>query len=167
MTATQVEILENQTNPLDLLEQVAEIHDWPSDRLSEEELLICAPGSWCHYQLTITYRADLESLHIAAAFDLHVPKSKRTDACMLVARINEQLWLGHFDLWSDAGTLIFRHGLILSGNADVTPEQCEGLIDIATEACERYYPSFQFLIWAGKKPEEALAAALFETQGHA
>ena len=167
MTATQLEITDIPSNPLDLLEQVAELHDWPADRLSDEELLICTPGSWCHYQITITYRGELESLHVAAAFDMRVPKAKISDACVLVARINEQLWLGHFDLWSDSGSLIFRHGLTLAGGAGVTPEQCEGLMEIAVEACERYYPCFQFLMWAGKKPEEALAAALFETQGHA
>ena len=41
------------------------------------------------------------------------------------------------------------------------------LLKAALEACERYYQSFQFVVWAGKSPEDALAATLFETQGHA
>jgi hypothetical protein len=28
----------------------------------------------------------------------------------LVAQINEQLWLGHFDVWLQEGLIMFRHG---------------------------------------------------------
>jgi hypothetical protein len=38
---------------------------------------------------------------------------------------------------------------------------------LAVEACERYYPAIQFVLWAGKSAEEAIAAAMFETQGNA
>jgi len=37
----------------------------------------------------------------------------------------------------------------------------------AIEECERFYPVFQFVLWAGKTPQEAIAAALIETQGEA
>ena len=35
------------------------------------------------------------------------------------------------------------------------------------ETCERYFQAFQFVIWAGKSPKEALEVVLFETQGEA
>ena len=37
----------------------------------------------------------------------------------------------------------------------------------AIEECERFYPVFQFVLWAGKTPQEAISAALIETQGEA
>jgi hypothetical protein len=37
----------------------------------------------------------------------------------------------------------------------------------AVEACERYFQSFQFVVWAGKSAPEALQTALFETAGQA
>jgi hypothetical protein len=83
-----------------------------------------------------------------------------------MALINEQLWLGHFDLWKEDGLLLYRHGLLLAG-ADTHVGQCEALLKAALEACERYYQSFQFVLWAGKSPEDALAATMLETQGHA
>ncbi len=39
----------------------------------------------------------------------------------LIAQINEQLWLGHFDLWTQEGLVMFRHALLLNG-AVATPE---------------------------------------------
>ena len=43
----------------------------------------------------------------------------------------------------------------------------EDLLDIAVEACERFFPAFQFVIWAGKTAREAIDAAMFETAGEA
>jgi len=37
----------------------------------------------------------------------------------------------------------------------------------ALDSCERYYPAFQFVIWAGKPARDALEAAMFETAGQA
>jgi hypothetical protein len=41
------------------------------------------------------------------------------------------------------------------------------ILAAGVEACERFYPAFNFLLWAGKTPEEAAQAALFETAGEA
>jgi hypothetical protein len=41
------------------------------------------------------------------------------------------------------------------------------LLNIAVEACNRHYQAFQFVLWAGKSPAEALAASMFETAGEA
>ena len=81
--------------------------------------------------------------------------------------INEQLFMGHFDLWRQDGALMFRNGLLLNGGAKATSEQCEAMLFMALEACERYYPAFQFVIWAGKSAEEAIAACLIDTVGEA
>ena len=37
----------------------------------------------------------------------------------------------------------------------------------AIHACERYYPAFQFVVWAGKSASEAMSAAMFDTEGEA
>ena len=37
----------------------------------------------------------------------------------------------------------------------------------AIHACERYFPAFQFVVWAGKPARAALDAAMFETSGEA
>ena len=45
--------------------------------------------------------------------------------------------------------------------------QCEALLNLALEACEHYYPAFQFVLWGGKTAEEAVAAAILECAGQA
>lgn len=154
------------TNPVDMVEHIATIHDWTFERSAPDELTLSVEGSWCDYHLSLTWRDDLEALHLACAFDCKVSKLKLNQVYRLIAMINEQLWLGHFDLWKEDGMLLYRHGLLLAG-ANTHVSQCEALLHGALEACERYYQTFQFLLWAGKSPEDALAATMLETQGQA
>ena len=85
----------------------------------------------------------------------------------LVSIVNEQLWVGHFDVWANDGLVMFRHALVLAGGAAPSDSQCEFLLSTAVETCERYYQAFQYLLWAGKSPREAIETALFETRGEA
>ena len=57
--------------------------------------------------------------------------------------------------------------LLLAGGAEASGRQCEALLENAVSAAERYYPAFQFVIWAGKTAREAMDATLFETAGEA
>lgn len=154
------------SHPVDLMEHIACVQDWVFERSSEDELTVSVAGNWCDYHISFNWRDDLESLHMACAFDFKVPKTKIAEIYRLLVLINEQLWLGHFDLWKEDGMLLYRHGLLLAG-AETHAGQCEALLRAALEACERYYQAFQFVLWAGKTPEEALAAIMLETQGHA
>ena len=81
--------------------------------------------------------------------------------------INEQLYFGHFDIWRRDGILMFRDGLILSGGVEISEQQCEMLIRMALQSCERYFPAFQYVIWAGKPAEAAMESCLMETAGEA
>jgi Uncharacterized conserved protein len=154
------------TNPVDMVEHIATIHDWTFERSAPDELTLTVSGAWCDYHISLTWRDDLEALHLACAFDFKVTKLRLNEIYRLMALINEQLWLGHFDLWKEDGMLLYRHGLLLAG-AETHVGQCEALLKAALEACERYYQSFQFVLWAGKSAEEALAATMLETQGTA
>ena len=41
------------------------------------------------------------------------------------------------------------------------------LMELAMQECERYYPSFQFVIWGGRTAEDAIASSLLDTVGEA
>ena len=154
------------TNPVDMVEQIATIRDWAFERSTTDELTLSVAGSWCDYHISLNWREDLEALQLACAFDFRATNARLPEVYRLMANINEQLWLGHFDLWRQDGMLLYRNGLLLAG-AKTHVGQCEGLLTAALEACERYYQSFQFVLWAGKSADEALAATMLETQGTA
>ena len=153
-------------SPIDLIEQIANGNDWATERSSEDELTLIVAGQWTDYNVSLNWRGDLETLHIACAFDAKIPDNRQNEVYRLVAQINEQLWLGHFDVWIQEGLIMFRHGLMLNG-ALATNGQCEAMLMAALEACERYYQAFQFVVWAGKESRDALASTMFETEGRA
>lgn len=154
-------------NPVDLIEQIALRHHWSFEREDEDEISLSVTGRWCDYQVSFTWLSEMEALHLGCAFDLKVPERRRGEVLQLIAKLNEQMWIGHFDLWSSGHAVIFRHSLLLAGGAEPSPDQCEATMKIAVEACERYYQAFQFVVWAGKTAAEALDTAMFETAGEA
>ena len=158
---------DHRLNPLDLVERLASVNDWSFERASEDEITILVTGRWTDYQLSYTWMDDIEALHLACAFDLKVPDRRRADVQQLISMINERLWVGHFDLWTAEGMVMFRHALVLAGGTAASGQQCESLLGTALDTCERYFSAFQFVVWAGKSAKEALDAAMFETSGEA
>lgn len=154
------------SHPVDMVEKIATINDWPFERSTDDELTLNVAGTWTDYHVSLNWRDDLETLHLASAFDMKVPLPRSSEMYRLISNINEQLWIGHFDLWANEGLLMYRQGLMLN-NAEPTAAQCEALMCAALEACERYYQAFQFVIWAGKSAPEALASSMFDTHGQA
>lgn len=154
-------------NPVDTVEHIAEMHDWIFERSGDDEITISVAGGHTEYHISFTWMEDIEALHLAAGFDFRVPERRRTEILELLARVNEQLWIGHFDLWAKQGVVLFRQTLVLSGGLEASSSQVEALLKTAVETCERFYPAFQFVVWAGKSASEALEAVLIETLGEA
>jgi hypothetical protein len=154
-------------HPLDVVERLAALNDWSFDRDGEDELSVSVSGAWAEYHVAVTWLDQMEAMHVACAFDLKVPDRRRSEVQGLISMINEQLWIGHFDLWSAENVVMFRHSLLLSGGAEPTEEQAGVLIKAAVESCERHYQAFQFVMWAGKSAREALDSAMMDTVGEA
>jgi hypothetical protein len=158
---------EARGNPVDLVERLAAVNNWSFERSGDSEITLSIRGRWTDYHISFQWMADLEALHLACAFDLKVPEGRRNEVLKLLSIVNEQLWVGHFDLWSDEGMVMYRHALLLAGGAIASDRQCEAQLERAVDAVERYFPAFQFVIWAGKTAREATDAAMFETAGEA
>jgi hypothetical protein len=158
---------ENGFNPLDVIEQFVMANDWAFDRRSEEEMVVEVPGGWCRYSLYFAWRQDMSAMHFTCALDMKVPTPKRPAIFELLSVVNEKLWLGHFGIWEEEGVPMFRHTALIRGGDEVCVSLVEDLMDIAISECERFYPAFQFVIWGGKTPAEAVAASLLETVGQA
>ena len=158
---------ETRGNPLDVVERMALTNDWSFERAGEDEIAILVRGKWADYRVSYTWMDDIEALHLACAFEFKIPDHCRTEVQHLLALINEQMWIGHFDVWAKDGLVMFRHALVLAGGVTATDGQCEALLSTALDSCERHYPAFQFVVWAGKTARQALDAAMFNTVGRA
>lgn len=154
-------------NPLDRVERIAEAYDWAFSRTDAREVTMEVAGGWSDMSISLNWRDEFEILHLAVSLEMKVPPARRDEVARLLARINEQLLVGHFDLWHSDGSLLFRNNLLLTGNAEANDAQCEALIRFGVETCERYFPAVQFVVWAGQPAAEALEAAMIDTWGEA
>lgn len=154
-------------HPLDVVERVVTANDWMFDRRSDQEMAAQVPGHWCDYSLYFAWNEDVGALHFTCAFDMRVPDAKKPAISLLLALVNERIWLGHFGMSEEEGLPMYRHALPLRGTGGPTAGQLEDLLDTAVFECERFYPAFQFVIWGGKSAAEAIAAAMIETVGEA
>ena len=158
---------ERQSNPVDVIEHIAALNDWVFERAGDDEITVSVAGGWCDYHVSFSWLEEKEAVHLACAFDLKVPEARKLEALRLLSAVNEQMWIGHFDLWDREGVVMYRQALLLSGGADPTNAQVERLLVTAIEACDRYFQAFQFVIWAGKSASEAIDTVLFDTVGEA
>ena len=157
-----------EDSPLDIVERVAGAADLPFERFNEEQLLAAHyAGPWCAYEMWFAYSSDVDALEFRCGFDMRVPGDRISAVCDLLALINEKMWLGHFDLRKDERRPTWRHTFIFRGAPRPAEAQIEDMLGIALQECNRFYPAFQHVIWAGKEPQEALNSALFETAGEA
>ena len=153
--------------PIDVLEQYFEARGWASERTGDGEIIASATGSWAQYELRGVWRSEDQVLQFLAFPDIKVAAEKRAAIYEALGLINEQLWLGHFEMWSASGLIVFRHAALVGDNDTLSFDQAEAIAEAALEECERFYPVFQFVLWGGKSPGEAIAAALIETAGEA
>ena len=151
-------VVDSHNHPLAAVEDIAADNNWSFERSGDDEITIVSRGEWTDYQLSFTWMGEIEALHLACAFDMKIPQARRAEVQRLVAAINEQLWVGHFDLWTHTGMIMHRQALVLPGNLRASTAQCESMLTGAIHACERYYPAFQFVVWAGKTAAEAMSA---------
>lgn len=169
MTMDDIDRDAGDSTPIDTLENWFSANGWSHERIGEGEIMAATQGSWGQYELRGVWRDEDRVLQFLAFPDVRVTQAQYPQIYETIGLINEQLWLGHFELWSGNGSLVFRHAALLEGDDDpsLSLEQADALIDAAAGELDRFYPVFQFVLWGGKSPAEAIAAAMVETQGEA
>jgi len=153
--------------PVEMLAALFDAHGWTYEYVGDEEISGEIPGSWTTYQLRGVWRAEDNVLQLLCLPDIRVPSAKRREANELVTLINEQVWLGHFEIWSQGGVLLYRHGIMLGEDGTLGLAMAQLAVESAIAECDRFYPAFQFVLWGDKSPSEALDAALVDAAGEA
>ena len=153
-------------NPLDIIEQTAENQRFPYERNADCELILLSGGKWTDQRLCFTFLPDCEALQLMLIFEPRVPERHIEEVLRLIARMNANNWLGHFDYLSDEQLVLFRYGMPLR-DSDLTVAQSTDLIELALEACDSFFPALQYVLWGGMKADDAVSASLFETAGEA
>lgn len=153
--------------PVDMLAALFDARGWAYESVSHTEMSGEIQGSWTKYQLRGIWRTEDNVLQLICLPDIRIADEKRVAAYELLSLVNEQMWLGHFDMWSNGGILLYRNGSVLGDDGLLSIAQAQQLVETAIEECDRFYPAFQFVLWGDKSPRDALDNALVDAAGEA
>lgn len=167
MTMLDTQPAEAPERALDVVEQTLLAADWACERSEEGAIHCAAMTRWGECGGLFAWRNEPASLHFSLTVDVRSQQGRKPAIHDLVCRINERLWLGHFDYWADEGVAVFRHTIPMLDRIAPEPGEIAAVIAAALEAADQFLPAFNFVVWAGKSPAEALEAAMFETVGEA
>lgn len=167
MDAIEHDLTSDDLHPIDIVESLAEHHEWDFDRVGDDQIAMTVAGSWRNYALSLSWSGREEVLRLVCTFELDPPEDRLAELRVLMDLANDRVWTGAFTLWRDQKMMVFRYGLVLAGGAPASAAQIDRLVQGALHACERFYPAFQLVGWAGRPARAALAIAIGEAYGRA
>ncbi|MEM8617105.1 MAG: YbjN domain-containing protein [Pseudomonadota bacterium] len=155
-------------DPIELVESCLTEAGWEFQRDEDDATVQCiAATRWGDMGGMFASRFEPPALHFSITLDVKPSPNRRAQIAELVMMANERLWLGHFDYWAEEGVIIYRHALPMLDRAEPEPGEVRAVLAAGLDAANMFVPAFNFVIWAGKTPREAMEAALFETAGEA
>jgi hypothetical protein len=154
-------------HPIDIVEHIAEVHDWDFDRVADDQIAMAVEGQWRTYSITLAWSHSDETLRLICTFEMDPPKECLPALYETLNATNDMCWAGAFTYWSAQKLMVWRYGLLLGGGQLASAEQISTAIGVAVSAAERFYPAFQLVAWGGQSPEEAMDIAIAEAYGRA
>ena len=165
--ALSEQFLEEDLHPIDIVEHLAEHHDWDFDRIGDDQIAMAVEGQWRTYSITLAWSNYDETLRMVCSFEMEPPSDRESELYELLNKMNDQCWAGAFTYWANQKLMVYRYGLVLAGGQMASPEQIDTMITAAVLSAERYYPAIQLVTWGNRTPEEAMQVAIAEAYGRA
>lgn len=164
---SDTEYLNDQCNPLDATEEFLDTQNWQYDRLSEEQLYFSLEGDKGNYKLFFIWDEAQNALQFCCEIDLCITKDRLSKVHRMLAEVNSQMWLGHFDISTDehSGCLApcFRYTTLIRGmEHHACSSLVQDLIKVTLKECERLHDAFYVL---DKKNDIAFVDAMNSGDG--
>ncbi|WP_372573830.1 type III secretion system chaperone family protein [Ruegeria jejuensis] len=165
--ALSEQYLEEDIHPIDIVEHIAEHHDWDFDRIGDDQIAMAVEGQWRTYSITLAWSGYDETLRMVCTFEMEPPEDKIPQLYELINAMNDQCWAGAFTYWGGQKLMVYRYGLVLAGGQVASPEQIDTMINAAVLSAERYYPAIQLMVYGDRSPADAMQVAIAEAYGRA
>ena len=64
--------LEDEIHPIDIVEDLAEHHEWEFDRIEENQIAMVVQGQWRTYSITLAWSDFDETLRLICSFEISI-----------------------------------------------------------------------------------------------
>jgi hypothetical protein len=168
MMGVPFEVAQDNNNPIDMVEELAETKGWEYVRHDDCLIDLALPGQKTKFSVSVEWQDEFSALLIACSLATEISASNYEMAVHALEKINQNLWLGHFDLSNQNRFPTFRHTLLLRMvPAGIAIDLIADVFDIAIAECNRFYTTFQLAQAGDVRLHDDLHAAVFETIGEA
>lgn len=169
MIAVPFEFAMEDNNPLEMIAEDLENRKWLVMRDGDDVLDFEARGKHGHsYNGCFEWQEEFSALLLSIAVKTPVNATFMTHAREVLQQMNDNLWLGHFDLTTDGIYPTFRYTFMLRGiPPHAAAEMAFDVVDIAVAECDRFHDTFAMLSRGDVNTQNSLAAAVLETVGEA
>ncbi len=167
MSLSEQYLSNEDLHPIDIVEHLAEHHEWDFDRVADDQIAMAVVGQWRTYSITLAWSGYDETLRLICTFEMEPPEERLPAVYEALNRTNDMCWAGAFTYWQEQRLMVFRYGLVLAGKQIANAEQIDTMIGTAVMSAERYYPAFQLVAWGDRSADEAMQVAIAEAYGRA
>ncbi len=156
----------DDNNPLDGFADLSKSKKWEITRETENLLIVNLPGDHQKYKIFLEWQEEFQSLQVSCITGLELEEIQIPAAAQLVMEINDNLWLGHFNITNLQP--VFNYTMMLQMVPDnMSVPMILDLLDVALSECDRFYTTFELLANGDVRTRDVFSAAMFETVGEA
>ncbi len=130
-------------NLLDIIENTLKKQDYKYSRLEEGEMDVSIPPD---YNLTILLRNDYNILHFSNDLNIICPEDRLAVVEDSIVKVNERIWLGHFDLLSQDNRIVFSFSLPFADTIVLDEDYIEEILLMICDECDRFYHYFKMVL---------------------
>lgn len=168
MIGSPYELAHDDNNPLDMVEELATAKGWKFTRTDEDFFVMTLPGQKGPLELWMEWQDEFSALLISCSVPIEIAQGHYEMAARALEQINQNMWLGHFDMSNKASYPTFRHTLLLRMiPSGIAVDTVHDVIEIAVAECDRFHTTFQLVQAGDVRLQDNLSAAVFETIGEA
>ncbi|MDD9899353.1 MAG: YbjN domain-containing protein [Alphaproteobacteria bacterium] len=168
MYSSPFDLPHDDANPLDMVEELATAQGWNFSRHDECLMSLKVKGDKTTYEVSLEWQDEFAALLFACSMPIEITDQYYETATRALEQINQNLWMGHFDLSNKGKYPTYRYTLLarmMPGGISV--EMMHDIFDIAIAESNRFYTTFQLVQAGDVRLQDNLAAAVFETLGEA
>ena len=159
--------IDETQHPIDMVEELATLNSWDFNRITDDKIVMNVEALWRNYVLTLAISEEDKILKLVCSYEIKASKHSLSKIYETLNIINDLIWSGAFTYLPSENIIIYKYGLLLNHDYDLTDSQIDQILSDALTNCEGFYPSLQKVVWGGASPSKAIGIAMMPTQGEA
>lgn len=168
MTGAPFELPADCNNPLDMIEEMVSQRGWNFNRSDDDYLIAIIPGLKEDYEVCLEWQEEFSALLMACSLPVEISPAQFEVAARTIEQINQNMWMGHFDLSTQGKFPTFRQTFLFRMiPTNLVVDIVNDALEVVLAECNRFITTFQLVQAGDTRLQDNLHAAVFETVGEA